>query len=50
MYHYMVFDRYLIREHNQQIFRQVQALRLENRLRKDPGHGARDWSPSPFAS
>jgi hypothetical protein len=40
MYHYMVLDPYLIREHNQQIFSEVQELRLEKRLRKDPG--ARD--------
>jgi hypothetical protein len=39
MYHYMEFDPYLIREHNQQIFREVQALRLEKRLRKN--HKAR---------
>ena len=37
MYHYMEFDPNLIREHNQQIFSEVQVLRLEKRLRKDPG-------------
>jgi hypothetical protein len=35
MYHHMEFDPYLIREHNQQIFKEVQALRLEKRLRKN---------------
>ncbi len=35
MYHYMEFDPYLIRERNQQLFREVQALRLEKRLLKN---------------
>ena len=35
MYHYVEIDPYLIREHNQQLFREVQALRLEKRLRKN---------------
>jgi len=35
MYHYMEFDPYLIRERKQQIFKEVQALRLEKRLRKN---------------
>ena len=35
MNHHMEFDPYLIRERNQQIFREVQALRLERRLRKN---------------
>jgi hypothetical protein len=35
MYHYMGFDPYLIRERNQQIFREVQTLRLEKLLRKN---------------
>ena len=35
MYHYMEFDPYLIGESNQQIFEQVQTLRLEKRLRKN---------------
>jgi hypothetical protein len=34
MYHHMEFDPYLIRQHNQQIFKEVQALRLEKRLRQ----------------
>ena len=34
MHHYMQFDPYLIRERNQQIFNEVQALRFEKRLRK----------------
>jgi hypothetical protein len=35
MYHYMEFDPYLIRERNHQFFREVHALRLERRLRKN---------------
>jgi hypothetical protein len=35
MYHHMEFDPYLIRERNQLLFREVQALRLEKRLRKN---------------
>jgi hypothetical protein len=35
MYHHMEFDPYLTSEHNQLIFREVQALRLEKRLRKN---------------
>ena len=35
MYHHMEFDRHLIRERNQQIFRVVQALRLDKRLRRN---------------
>jgi hypothetical protein len=34
MYYHMGFDSYLIREHNQQLLREVQALRLEKRLLK----------------
>jgi hypothetical protein len=40
MYHFMGFDPYLIGEHNRQIFREVQTLRLEKRLRKN--HKAHD--------
>ena len=35
MYHHMEFDPYLIGERNQQLFREVQALHLEKRLRKN---------------
>ena len=35
MYHYMQFDPYMIREHNNQIFSEVRVLRLEKRLRKN---------------
>jgi len=35
MYYHMESDPYLIREHNQQLFREVQALRLEKRLLKN---------------
>ena len=35
MYHYMEFDPYTIRERNQQIFKGMQALRLERQLRKN---------------
>lgn len=35
MYHYMEFEPYLIRERNRQILGEVQALRLEKRLRKN---------------
>jgi hypothetical protein len=35
MYHYMEFDPYLISERNLQIFKEVQALRLERRLRNN---------------
>jgi hypothetical protein len=35
MYYHMESDPYLIRERNQQIFKEVQALRLEKRLRKN---------------
>jgi hypothetical protein len=35
MYHHMEFDLYLIRERNQQLFRELQALRLEKRLRRN---------------
>jgi hypothetical protein len=35
MYHHMEFGPYLIRERNQQLFKEVQALRLEKRLRKN---------------
>ena len=38
----MEVDPYLIRERNRQIFKEVQALRLEERLRKDhEGSGSR---------
>ena len=35
MYHHMEFDPYLIRERNQLLFREVQALRLEKPPRKN---------------
>lgn len=35
MYHHMEFDPYLVGERTRQIFGQVQALRLEERLRKN---------------
>ena len=35
MYHHMEFDPYLIRERNQLLLSEVQALRLEKRLRKN---------------
>jgi hypothetical protein len=35
MYYHMESDPYLIREHNQQLFREVHALRLEKRLLKN---------------
>jgi hypothetical protein len=35
MYHHMEFDPYLSRECNQQVSKEVQALRLEKRLRKN---------------
>jgi hypothetical protein len=42
MYHHMEFDPYLIRERNQQLFRKVQALCLEKRLRGiHKAHGSR---------
>lgn len=42
MYHHTGFDPYLIGERNRQIFEEVQALRLEERLRKSrKGHGSR---------
>lgn len=42
MHHYMEVDPYLIGERNRQIFKEVQALRLEERLRKDhEGSGSR---------
>jgi len=34
---YMDFDPYVIREHNQQVQREVRSLRLEERLREDSG-------------
>jgi hypothetical protein len=34
MYHFMEFDPYLVRQRNQQIFNEVQALRFEKWLRK----------------
>ena len=37
MNHYSGFDPYVIKERNEQIGREVRALRLEGRLRK--GHG-----------
>jgi hypothetical protein len=37
MNHYMDFDPYLIRERNQQVHRDVHALRLEEQLREDHG-------------
>ena len=46
MYHYMEFDPYLIRESNQQIFEQVQTLRLVKRLRKT--HQANDSQLTAF--
>lgn len=41
MHHFMEFDPYLIREHNQQIFNEVQALRFEKRLRQNKVRGSR---------
>jgi len=35
MYYHMESDSYLIRERNQQLFKEVQALRLKKRLRKN---------------
>jgi hypothetical protein len=35
MNHYMDFDPYLIRERNQQVQREVHALRLEEQLREE---------------
>jgi hypothetical protein len=35
MNHYMDFDPHLIREHNEQMCREVHSLRLEKRLRKE---------------
>jgi len=40
MNHYMDFDPYLIRERNQQVHREVHALRLEERLRDECGSSA----------
>ena len=37
MNHYMDFDPYVIRERNQQVHREVYALRLEERLRDERG-------------
>ena len=42
MYYHMESDPYLIRERNEQIFKEVQALRLEKRLRlHHKGRGSR---------
>ena len=35
MNHYMDFDPYLIRERNEQMLREVNSLRLQERLRKN---------------
>ena len=40
MNHYMDFDPYLIRERNEQMIREVNSLRLEERLRE--AHGSKD--------
>jgi hypothetical protein len=37
MNHYVGFDPYIIGERNEELFRGVQTLRLEERLRKDRG-------------
>jgi hypothetical protein len=37
MNHYMDFDPYVIRERNQQVHREVHALRLEEQLREERG-------------
>ena len=37
MNHYMDFDPYVIRERNQQMRREVNSLRLEERLREERG-------------
>jgi hypothetical protein len=37
MNHYMDFDPYTIRERNQQVLREINSLRLEERLRDDGG-------------
>ena len=40
MNHYMDFDPYVIRERNQQVHREVHALRLEEQLREERGSSA----------
>ncbi len=37
MNHYMDFDPYVIRERNQQVLREINSLRLEERLRDNGG-------------
>jgi hypothetical protein len=37
MNHYMDFDRYVIRERNQQVHREVNSLRLEKQLHEEHG-------------
>ena len=37
MNHYMDFDPYVIREHNQQVHKEVNSLRLEKQVRQDGG-------------
>jgi tRNA A-37 threonylcarbamoyl transferase component Bud32 len=37
MNHYMYFDPYVIKERNQQVYREVHSLRLEQRLREERG-------------
>jgi hypothetical protein len=37
---YMDFDPYVIRERNEQVHREVNSLRLEERLREDRGRGS----------
>ena len=41
MYHYMEFDPYFIREHNEELRNEVSKLRLETRLRGDKARGSR---------
>jgi hypothetical protein len=41
MYHYMQFDPYLIRGHNEQLRNEVSKLRLEKWLREVNGGGSR---------
>jgi hypothetical protein len=47
MNHYSGFDPYVIKERNEEIRREVRALRLERRLRK--GHGQKGSRLVPFA-
>ena len=44
MNHYMDFDPYVIRERNQQMRREVNSLRLEERLREERGSSGSRFS------